>query len=171
MERGAPNGQPLNRRKSLRNWSGRRDSNSRPQPWQGCALPLSYARAPGGGPEPAAPKIREAAYGRRAPGLQAHRAPLRSAGRVAQPGRGRGRSAAVRRRRRMETYRGRLLDHVHLRVRDLKASKRFYQAVTKALGLPLTDGEDYFFADELWVDVGESPSRIHLAFQAASREA
>jgi hypothetical protein len=26
------------------NWSGRRDSNSRPQPWQGCALPLSYAR-------------------------------------------------------------------------------------------------------------------------------
>src|SRR5690348_12876179 len=28
------------------NWSGRRDSNPRPQPWQGCALPLSYARAP-----------------------------------------------------------------------------------------------------------------------------
>ena len=26
-------------------WSGRRDSNPRPQPWQGCALPLSYARA------------------------------------------------------------------------------------------------------------------------------
>src|SRR4051794_17458160 len=25
-------------------WSGRRDSNPRPQPWQGCALPLSYAR-------------------------------------------------------------------------------------------------------------------------------
>src|SRR5206468_3976807 len=31
----------------FRNWSGRRDSNPRPQPWQGCALPLSYARAPG----------------------------------------------------------------------------------------------------------------------------
>jgi hypothetical protein len=28
----------------LEEWSGRRDSNSRPQPWQGCALPLSYAR-------------------------------------------------------------------------------------------------------------------------------
>ena len=28
------------------NWSGRRDSNPRPQPWQGCALPLSYARPP-----------------------------------------------------------------------------------------------------------------------------
>ena len=25
-------------------WSGRRDSHPRPQPWQGCALPLSYAR-------------------------------------------------------------------------------------------------------------------------------
>ena len=29
------------------NWSGRRDSNPRPQPWQGCALPLSYARSGG----------------------------------------------------------------------------------------------------------------------------
>ena len=28
----------------LNTWSGRRDSNPRPQPWQGCALPLSYAR-------------------------------------------------------------------------------------------------------------------------------
>ena len=28
------------------NWSGRRDSNPRPQPWQGCALPLSYTRSP-----------------------------------------------------------------------------------------------------------------------------
>ena len=27
-----------------RKWSGRRDSNPRPQPWQGCALPLSYTR-------------------------------------------------------------------------------------------------------------------------------
>src|SRR5713226_1216456 len=27
-----------------RNWSGRGDSNPRPQPWQGCALPLSYTR-------------------------------------------------------------------------------------------------------------------------------
>ena len=25
-------------------WSGRRDSNSRPSPWQGDALPLSYYR-------------------------------------------------------------------------------------------------------------------------------
>ena len=25
-------------------WSGKRDSNSRLQPWQGCALPLNYSR-------------------------------------------------------------------------------------------------------------------------------
>ena len=25
-------------------WSGKRGSNPRPQPWQGCALPLSYSR-------------------------------------------------------------------------------------------------------------------------------
>ena len=28
-------------------WSGKRDSNPRPQPWQGCALPLSYSRPAG----------------------------------------------------------------------------------------------------------------------------
>jgi hypothetical protein len=27
------------RRVQVGNWSGKRDSNSRPQPWQGCALP------------------------------------------------------------------------------------------------------------------------------------
>ncbi len=30
-------------------WSGRRDLNPRHQPWQGCALPLSYARMGGEG--------------------------------------------------------------------------------------------------------------------------
>ena len=30
-------------------WSGRRDSNSRPSPWQGDALPLSHFRIYGGG--------------------------------------------------------------------------------------------------------------------------
>jgi hypothetical protein len=33
----------------LGKWSGRGDSNARPQPWQGCALPLSYARSCAGG--------------------------------------------------------------------------------------------------------------------------
>ena len=32
------------------NWSGRWDSNPRPQPWQGCALPLSYTRTLPGNP-------------------------------------------------------------------------------------------------------------------------
>ena len=32
----------------------------------------------------------------------------------------------------MEFHRGRLIDHVHLRVRDLEASKRFYRAVLEA---------------------------------------
>jgi hypothetical protein len=27
-------------------WSGKRDSNPRLQPWQGCTLPLSYSRSP-----------------------------------------------------------------------------------------------------------------------------
>lgn len=70
----------------------------------------------------------------------------------------------------MEFKRGRLIDHVHLRTRDLEASKRFYQAVLGVLGIPMTDGGPYFFADELWVDEGEQPSRVHLAFQAPDRE-
>ena len=37
-----PEGQEINLTREF--WSGRRDSNPRPQPWQGCALPLSYAR-------------------------------------------------------------------------------------------------------------------------------
>ena len=31
-----------------KNWSGKRDSNPRPSPWQGDALPLSYSRNNGG---------------------------------------------------------------------------------------------------------------------------
>ena len=33
----------------IKNWSGRRDSNSRPSPWQGDALPLSHFRIIGRG--------------------------------------------------------------------------------------------------------------------------
>lgn len=33
----------------------------------------------------------------------------------------------------MEFHRGRLVDHLHLRVKDLKASKRFYRAALGAL--------------------------------------
>ena len=71
-----------------------------------------------------------------------------------------------------QDHTGRLIDHVHLRVRDLGVAKRFYKAVLDALGtVPWSEGEDHLEADELWIDQGESPSRVHLAFQAHDREA
>lgn len=70
----------------------------------------------------------------------------------------------------MELKRGRLIDHLHLRTRDLAASRRFYGAVLGVLGIPVVDGNGHFFADELWVDAGEQPSRCHLAFQTGDRE-
>jgi catechol 2,3-dioxygenase-like lactoylglutathione lyase family enzyme len=68
---------------------------------------------------------------------------------------------------------GRLVDHIHLRVRDLNASKRFYRAVLAALkkDSAIRETEDYFSADELWIDRAEGPlSHIHLAFQATGRD-
>jgi len=70
----------------------------------------------------------------------------------------------------MEFHRGRLIDHVHLRVADVDASKRFYQAVLRSLGRDIDgEGESYFFADELFVDRADiTPSKVHLAFQASN---
>jgi len=68
---------------------------------------------------------------------------------------------------------GRLIDHVHLRVADLAASKRFYRAVFEAIGRldAYVEDEHHFQADELWVDRADGPvSRVHLAFQAPDRE-
>jgi catechol 2,3-dioxygenase-like lactoylglutathione lyase family enzyme len=65
---------------------------------------------------------------------------------------------------------GRLIDHVHLRVQDLEASKRFYRAVLNALGgdASIRESADYFSADELWIDCADGPSsHVHLAFQAS----
>ena len=73
----------------------------------------------------------------------------------------------------MQFHRGRLIDHVHLRVSDVQASKRFYRAVFASLRLPdvLVEGNGYFYADELFVDKADGPvSRVHLAFQAPDRE-
>lgn len=70
----------------------------------------------------------------------------------------------------MEFHRGRLIDHVHLRVRDLDASKRFYKAVLAALGktAAIREGDSYLSADELWIDKASAGvSSVHLAFQAA----
>jgi catechol 2,3-dioxygenase-like lactoylglutathione lyase family enzyme len=74
----------------------------------------------------------------------------------------------------MQLHRGRLFDHVHLRVKDLEASKRFYRAVLTAIGLAdtLVEGKGHFYADELYVDVADGDvTRVHLAFQAADRDA
>jgi len=76
----------------------------------------------------------------------------------------------------MQLHRGRLIDHVHLRTRDLPAMKRFYKAVLETIGVPLVEGSipgagDHVWADELWIDVGEPASHVHLAFQAPDQEA
>jgi catechol 2,3-dioxygenase-like lactoylglutathione lyase family enzyme len=68
----------------------------------------------------------------------------------------------------MEFHRGRLIDHVHLRVADIDAAWRFYSAVFEVLGIPAQRmGEHAFVADELWVDDTGTPTQgLHLAFQA-----
>lgn len=77
-----------------------------------------------------------------------------------------------------ELFRGRLIDHVQLVVKDLAASKRFYSAVFGALDIPMGgEGEDYFWADELFVSskdskaaLGALTGRMHLALQAKDRQ-
>jgi lactoylglutathione lyase len=65
-------------------------------------------------------------------------------------------------------HRGRLIDHVSLVVADLEACKRFYTAIFEVLGVPVVEGDGYFFADELFVSSGEPlTGRAHIAFQAA----
>jgi len=77
----------------------------------------------------------------------------------------------------MELHRGRLIDHLQLIVRDLQASRRFYQAVFDTIGIPIAgEGDTYFWADELFISTadseaaaGELTGRHHLAFQARDR--
>lgn len=76
-----------------------------------------------------------------------------------------------------ELYRGRLIDHLQLVVRDIEASRTFYTAVFDVLKVPIAgSGDDYFWADELFVSTadseaaaGELTGRHHLAFQAQDR--
>ncbi len=71
-------------------------------------------------------------------------------------------------------HRGRLIDHIHLRVRDLDAAKRFYRAILAALGRePTLETPDAISFDELWIDKAGAagPSRVHLAFQVDDRDA
>jgi catechol 2,3-dioxygenase-like lactoylglutathione lyase family enzyme len=70
-----------------------------------------------------------------------------------------------------EAHAGRLLDHVHLRVADLDASRRFYEGALAPLGIPVRAGEHAFAADELYVSADGEPTRgMHIAFQAADQE-
>jgi catechol 2,3-dioxygenase-like lactoylglutathione lyase family enzyme len=70
-----------------------------------------------------------------------------------------------------EAHAGRLFDHVHLRVRDLGASRRFYEAALGALALAVQGREDSFGCDELFVSADGEPTRgLHLAFQTPDRE-
>ena len=71
-----------------------------------------------------------------------------------------------------EAHAGRLFDHVHVRVSDLDESKRFYKAVLESVGRELiSEGEDYFAADELFVSADGPPTEgLHFAFQAPDRE-
>ncbi|MDB6000233.1 MAG: glyoxalase [Rhizobacter sp.] len=73
-----------------------------------------------------------------------------------------------------ELHRGRLIDHLQLVVRDLAASRAFYEAVLAVLNVPIGGaGDGYFWADELVVSTADSEAaqgkltgRHHLAFQA-----
>lgn len=76
-------------------------------------------------------------------------------------------------------YRGRLIDHLQLVVKDLAASRRFYEAVLAAVDVPIGgEGDTYFWTDELFVSSADSEAalgrltgRHHLAFQARDRAA
>ncbi|MCS4230114.1 putative lactoylglutathione lyase [Stenotrophomonas maltophilia] len=76
-----------------------------------------------------------------------------------------------------ELHRGRLIDHIQLIVRDLAASRRFYEAVFDTIGIPIAgEGDTYFWADELFISSADSDAaagtltgRHHLAFQSRSR--
>jgi catechol 2,3-dioxygenase-like lactoylglutathione lyase family enzyme len=75
-------------------------------------------------------------------------------------------------------HRGRLIDHVQIIVRDLGKTRRFYDAVFKALGVPLGgEGPEFFWYDEIFFsstrfdpEASEPLGPIHLAFQAADHE-
>lgn len=78
-----------------------------------------------------------------------------------------------------ELHRGRLIDHIQLVVKELAASRHFYEAVLTSLDVQISgEGNGYFWADELFVSSADSPAaqgkltgRHHLAFQAKDRAA
>lgn len=73
----------------------------------------------------------------------------------------------------MTYFTGRLIDHVHLRARDIAKTRKFYEAIFAVLGLEIAySSEKSFQLDELYVDVADPdtpPTHVHLAFQAKDR--
>lgn len=77
-----------------------------------------------------------------------------------------------------ELYRGRLIDHIHLVVKDLNKSREFYTAIFAELAIPIGgEGPNFFWADELFISSPDSPAamgkltgRHHLAFQAKDED-
>ena len=66
-----------------------------------------------------------------------------------------------------------MIDYLQLVVRDLAASRVFYDAVSRAIG---GTGDGYFWVDELFVSTagskaaqGKLTGRHHIAFQASGR--
>ena len=68
----------------------------------------------------------------------------------------------------MKYYRGRLFDHVNLKVKNINRSREFYLPVIEALGLHMSfDNGDSFCIDELFITESPEPTHaVHLAFQA-----
>jgi catechol 2,3-dioxygenase-like lactoylglutathione lyase family enzyme len=85
--------------------------------------------------------------------------------------------SSSRRSMTMELHRGRLIDHVQLVVKDLPASRRFYESIFAVLNVPIGGSAgDFFWADEFCVSSvdskeaqGKLTGRTHIAFQAKDR--
>ena len=71
----------------------------------------------------------------------------------------------------MEIHIGRLIDHVHIRVADMEASRRFYTAVAEVLGIEIREAPWFVSVDEFVFSSDKEPtSGLHLAFQTLNRE-
>src|SRR5579863_5446687 len=70
-----------------------------------------------------------------------------------------------------------MFDHIQLKVKDLKASKRFYTAALAPLGFTLEYDDDGIAgfgpkgAPALWLIQGNSRGPVHIAFVAKDRAA
>jgi catechol 2,3-dioxygenase-like lactoylglutathione lyase family enzyme len=71
-----------------------------------------------------------------------------------------------------------VLDHVGLRVRDVAASRRFYEAALAPLGfavvmeVPGVPGAGFGLTRQpvFWINPGRSSGPVHVAFHAADRD-